>query len=1162
MRGDYGTVVYPSAVDPLLSVGTYTPTNVGDSRGYSVVFDTQGNGQVFSATGSDQTPFNNTIPLLHLSNPSSVSMNGIMLSPDAVSVTMDDTGYILDKVKDANTMVLYSITPGISSTLQKVTNNGGVPVFFPSIAVTALNKQIVVYSAPPGGISYFNSFDTTTGSWGGVNLITASKKAPLGAIIGGAVGGLLVIALLVFLSIRHRNNQRCKATAASIGKANVEAHAPPPSVGGGMAQIQNEGMVVPIQGQIFQDQNQQQQQQQQQQQAAFNYQRLILDPYSQIQKSNDPLYVPYQPSTKFFEPYGGYHGAMANTIAQEASQDRINYYVNFLDSDQGVNEYKNEIRSMLSNGTKRLVVSLDRLRDDSPSETTKLMNSPMEYIPDFTKALTQIAETIQPDDIGDRVLYIGLKGSFGDHHVNPRTLRAKHLGKLVCLEGIVTRCGLVRPKVVHSVHYCPTTENFHEKSYVDGTMMTSEMATGSAYLQTDDDGNPLETEFGMSTYRDHQSISIQEMPERAPAGQLPRSIDVLLDDDLVDKVKPGDRIQVVGVYRTLGSRDGKSTSSTFKTVILANYITTFAGKAGNGIVQPTITDSDIENIKKLAKRKKAFEILSNSLAPSIYGHDYIKKAVFLMLLGGMEKNLSNGTHIRGDINILMVGDPSTAKSQVLRFVLNTAPLAIATTGRGSSGVGLTAAVTTDKETGERKLEAGAMVLADRGIVCIDEFDKMSDVDRVAIHEVMEQQTVTIAKAGIHTSLNARCSVIAAANPIYGQYDEGIPAHRNIALPDSLLSRFDLLFVVTDKPEESRDRQISEHILRMHRYLPTGVEEGAPIPDTVTQNLDCGADEEVVKDTPVYEKYNELIHGGMQSKSAQKNIVSMPFLKKYIHYAKSRIKPVLTQGAADKIANEYTNIRNQALEDSQKVAPATARTLETLIRIATAHAKARLSNFVQDQDATAAIDILKFALFKEAPKPKSRSKRARMDQSMMGESDSDDSDDDDEERPNPRMSVNGQRRSGGRAGTAPTTATKGKTPLRASNNQEDVEMMDVDEAADEIEEELLATRRASRRSQNSSSNIPSQGSSTNQQPAGRYVPGGAIHPSRMALFKSRINTLMMSSDGSAVQFEDALSTVNKKLEISELFGPAEATAILEKLGDENKIMFTGSEIYLI
>ena len=481
-----------------------------------------------------------------------------------------------------------------------------------------------------------------------------------------------------------------------------------------------------------------------------------------------------------------------------------------------------------------------------------------------------------------------------------------------------------------------------------------------------------------------------------------------MDDDLVDRVKPGDRIQLVGTYRSLGNRNQSHSSSTFKTLLIANNVILLSSKSGGGIAKATITDTDVRNINKLSKKKNIFELLSQSLAPSIYGHDHIKRAILLMLLGGMEKNLENGTHLRGDINILMVGDPSTAKSQLLRFVLNTAPLAIATTGRGSSGVGLTAAVTTDKETGERRLEAGAMVLGDRGVVCIDEFDKMSDIDRVAIHEVMEQQTVTIAKAGIHTSLNARCSVIAAANPIYGQYDTHKDPHRNIALPDSLLSRFDLLFVVTDDIDDTRDRLISEHVLRMHRYRQPGAEEGAPVRETQSQTLGVGVDDETqdsTKPSQVFEQYNPMLHAGIQpptssrrgSRNSTKEVelLSMSFIKKYIQYAKMRCFPVLSKGAADHIVATYSALRNDELEGNQrKTAPMTARTLETLIRLATAHAKGRISQRVDVKDAEAAEAILRFALFKEVDQ-EARRKRRRTGRSRTLGSDSEGDDDDDD-----------------------------------------------------------------------------------------------------------------------------------------------------------------------
>merc|ERR1719219_2415993 len=378
-----------------------------------------------------------------------------------------------------------------------------------------------------------------------------------------------------------------------------------------------------------------------------------------------------------------------------------------------------------------------------------------------------------------------------------------------------------------------------------------------------------------------------------------------------------------------------------------------------------------------AKQKgDVFAMLAKSLAPSIHGHEYIKQALLCQLLGGVEKNLANGTRLRGDINLLLIGDPSVAKSQLLRYVLHTAPRAITTTGRGSSGVGLTAAVTTDQETGERRLEAGAMVLADRGIVCIDEFDKMSDMDRTAIHEVMEQGRVTISKAGIHARLNARCSVLAAANPIQGRYNPHLDPMANIHLQASLLSRFDCLFIMLDTIDVDTDRKIADHVVRMHRYRRPEEQDGqvlsiAADADTLTTKdlSEHAADD---GETPIYEKYDALLHGNSRKKSDK--IVSVQFMKKYIHIAKC-IKPVLTDAACSMLADEYANLRCNDFESGiARTQTVTARALETLIRLSTAHAKARLSKQVEEEDAEMAIELVQFAYFKKVLGKKSKKSR--------------------------------------------------------------------------------------------------------------------------------------------------------------------------------------------
>ncbi|XP_047155366.1 DNA replication licensing factor MCM3 homolog 2-like [Vigna umbellata] len=359
------------------------------------------------------------------------------------------------------------------------------------------------------------------------------------------------------------------------------------------------------------------------------------------------------------------------------------------------------------------------------------------------------------------------------------------------------------------------------------------------------------------------------------------------------------------------------------------------------------------------------------------------------MLSGVEKNLKNGTHLRGDINMMMVGDPSVAKSQLLRAIMNIAPLAISTTGRGSSGVGLTAAVTSDQETGERRLEAGAMVLADRGVVCIDEFDKMNDEDRVAIHEVMEQQTVTIAKAGIHASLNARCSVVAAANPIYGTYDRSLTPTKNIGLPDSLLSRFDLLFIVLDQMDPDIDRRISEHVLRMHRFR-SAVDGGEA---TLNGSSGYGREDEADTDSSIFVKYNRMLHGKKTERGRKRDTLTIKFLKKYIHYAKHRIQPELTDEASENIVTAYAELRNASSNaKTGGTLPITARTLETVIRLSTAHAKLKLSRKVSKSDVEAALKVLNFAIYhKELTEMEEREQEREKEQDRKRKADHNEND---------------------------------------------------------------------------------------------------------------------------------------------------------------------------
>ncbi|XP_077559687.1 minichromosome maintenance 3 [Haemaphysalis longicornis] len=815
---------------------------------------------------------------------------------------------------------------------------------------------------------------------------------------------------------------------------------------------------------------------------------------------------------------------MADTDSEQRIREYQREYLEFLDDDEDQGFYSQKVKELLAKKEHRIIVNINDLRKKNAARAKGLLNYSSEEMIAFQRALKEMVISSDPLLAKERdEYYIGLEGSFGSKHVTPRTLKSTYLGGVVCVEGIVTKCSLVRPKIMHSIHYCPATQKTLERRFTDLTSYDA-FPSSAVYPTKDEDGNLLETEFGLSLYKDHQTLTVQEMPEKAPAGQLPRFVDAVVDGDLVDQCKPGDRVQVVGTYRCLPGKHGGFTSGTFRSVLIANNIRLLSKE-----VAPNISVEDVNKCKAISKQKgDVFEILARSLAPSIHGHEYIKKALLCLLLGGVEKVLPNGTRLRGDINCLLIGDPSVAKSQLLRYVLNTAPRAVATTGRGSSGVGLTAAVTTDLETGDRRLEAGAMVLADRGVVCIDEFDKMSDMDRTAIHEVMEQGRVTISKAGIHARLNARCSVLAAANPVYGRYDQYKSPMENIGLQDSLLSRFDLLFIVLDKMDPESDREVADHVVRMHQYRSPGEQDGEPLPirstaDLLTTHDPNEVDKDADKETSIYEKHDALLHG---SKRRTEKTISVEFMKKYIHIAKG-IKPTLTQAACDKIAEEYARLRSFDTEntDVARTQPVTARTLETLIRLSTAHAKARFSRTVEPEDAQAAIQLVQFAYFKRVlEKPR---KRRRKDE---GESSDEGGDDDD---------------GGASEGSKPTT----RKGTQKKPGEDGYDPYDFEDASEEASEKTAPAKKA-RKDEPSTSRVASLRDSA-----------AAISTQRMGKFRTLLGKLFKETHTQSQHVSNIMEFLAKE-EQTEPFTQEEIDIAIQRMMDDNQVMLSDEIVFLI
>jgi len=586
----------------------------------------------------------------------------------------------------------------------------------------------------------------------------------------------------------------------------------------------------------------------------------------------------------------------------ESVEQSFTQFIEDFTDKQGEFKYDQRISELAVKGSKSFVIDFTDLYSFDMDLAQLILENPEANTSIFTTVIRSKLRTRDPI-YAESLKRINIRYRNLPADTPLRKIGADHIGRLVMLHGIIVRASSITPLVLRATFMCPVCGELNHIEQSGQTLQKPQKCLAC------DNRKNFELVTRESVFIDNQLVTIQERPEDLPPGQLPRSIHVELKDDLVDVARPGDRITLTGFIKLVPRYGRGGELRTFDINIEASYCEV----SGRDSELLELSPEDEAEILEIAKDPFVYQKLLNSIAPSIYGYDHIKESVLYLLLGGVEKDFED-VKIRGDINVLLVGDPGTAKSQMLGFAAKVAPRGLMTTGRGSTAAGLTAAVVKEGGTGNFVLEAGALVLADKGICCIDEIDKMREEDRGAMHPAMEQQIVPIAKGGIVATLNARCSILAAANPTLGRYNPYQTIAQNITLPVTLLSRFDIIFILRDTPDTQMDIEMAGHILRLHRDLTTT----APPLD-------------------------------------------MALMRKYISYAK-RVQPRLTDPVVERFQDFYVKMRNASVEGGEASAVAiTARQLESLVRMAESRARAHLRDEVTIEDAEGAINLMQKSL---------------------------------------------------------------------------------------------------------------------------------------------------------------------------------------------------------